>query len=161
MDQNPSWEVYVLLTVHSCILPQINPTRCTILSNIFIYFSSLHISGVHVPIIRKKLPHLCDTGICHSVWMASGLLVRLKIQPADRTPPIQIDKYLCRIDTWCGRKVIRLATLCTNRQSCCLPRNMAVRLTPAVDSVQVLTCYSCYAIVESVWSEVLFVRCVT
>jgi hypothetical protein len=29
---------------------------------------------------------------------------------------------------------------------------MAVRLTPAVDSVQVLTCYSCYAIV---------VRCVT
>ena len=40
------------------------------------------------------------------------------------------------------------------------PLYMAVRLIPAVDSVQVWTCYSCYAIVESVWSEVVFVRCV-
>ena len=63
--------------------------------------------------------------------------------------------------TWCGRKVMRLATLYTNRQRCCLPLHMAVRLTPAVDSVQVWTCYSCYAIVEGVWSEVVFVRCVT
>ena len=44
--------------------------------------------------------------------------------------------------------------LCTNRKSCCLPLHMAVRLNRAVDSVQVWTCYSCYAIVESVWSEV-------
>ena len=51
--------------------------------------------------------------------------------------------------------------LCTNRQRCCLPLHMAVRLTPAIDSVQVWTCYSCYAIVESVWSEIVFVRCVT
>jgi len=67
-------------------------------------------------------------------------------------------------DSWitrCGRKVMRLATLCTNRQCCCLPLHMTVRLTPAVESVQVWTCYSCYAIVESVWSEVVFVRCVT
>jgi hypothetical protein len=56
---------------------------------------------------------------------------------------------------------MRLVTLCTNRQSCCLPLHMTVWLTPAVDSVQVWTCYSCYAIVESVWSEVMFVRCVT
>ena len=62
--------------------------------------------------------------------------------------------------TWCARKVMRLATLCTNRQCCCLPLHMAVRLTPAVDSVHVWICYSCYAIVESVWS-VVFVRCVT
>ena len=61
--------------------------------------------------------------------------------------------------TRCGRKVMRLATLCTNRQ--CLPLHMAVRLTPAVESVQVGTCYSCYAIAESVWSEVVFMRCVT
>jgi len=39
--------------------------------------------------------------------------------------------------TWCGRKVMRLATLCTNRQRYCLPRHMAVRLTPAIDSVRV------------------------
>ena len=56
---------------------------------------------------------------------------------------------------------MRLATLGTNRQHCCLPLHMEVRLTPAVDSVQVSTCYCCYAIVESVWSEVVFVRCVT
>jgi len=30
--------------------------------------------------------------------------------------------------TWCGRKVMRLATLCTNWQCCCLPLHMAVRL---------------------------------
>ena len=62
--------------------------------------------------------------------------------------------------TWCGRKVMRLATLCTNRQRCCLPLHMTVRLPHAVDSVQVWTCYSCYTIVESVWSEVVFVRCI-
>ena len=56
---------------------------------------------------------------------------------------------------------MRLATLCTNRQRCCLPLHMAVRLTPAVDSVQVWACYSCYAIVVSVWNEAVFVRCVT
>ena len=46
-----------------------NPTKCTIRFNIFIYFSSLHVSGIHVPIIRGKLLYLCDTGICHSVWV--------------------------------------------------------------------------------------------
>ena len=69
--------------------------------------------------------------------------------------------YWVCLCTWSGRKVMRLTTLCTNRQCCCLPLHMAGRLTPAVDSVQVWTCYSCYAIVESVWSEVVFVRCVT
>ena len=28
------------------------------------------------------------SGICHSVWVASGLLVGVKLQPADQTPPI-------------------------------------------------------------------------
>ena len=40
---------YVLLNVHPRIISQINPTRCTILFNIFIYFSSLHVSGIHAP----------------------------------------------------------------------------------------------------------------
>jgi len=31
--------------------------------------------------------------------MASGLLVGFSIQPAGQTPPIQSDKYRCRIDT--------------------------------------------------------------
>ena len=63
--------------------------------NIFIYVSFLHVSGIQVPIIRRKLLYLCDTGICHSGWVASGQLVG----PADQTPPIQSDKYQCRIDT--------------------------------------------------------------
>ena len=45
---------------------------------------------------------------------------------------------------------MRLAMLWTNRQRCCLLLHTAVRLTLAVDSVQVSTCYSCYTIVESV-----------
>ena len=31
---------------------------------------------------------------------------------------------------WYGRKVMRLATLCTNRQCCCLSLHMAISLTP-------------------------------
>jgi len=37
----------------------------------------------------EKLLYLCNTGICHSVWVASGLLIGLK----------QSDKYHCRKDT--------------------------------------------------------------
>ena len=69
-------------------------------------------------------------------------------------------KYI-HVYTWCGRKVLRLATLCTNRQCCCLPLQMAVRLTPTINKIQVWTCYSSHAIVESVWSEVVIGRCVT
>jgi len=34
---------------------------------------------------QEKLLYLCDTGICHPVWVASGLLVGVKLQPADQT----------------------------------------------------------------------------
>ena len=81
---------FVLLTVHPCTVSQINPTTCTILFNIFIYFFSPHVSGIHVPIIRRKLLYPCNNGTCHSVWVAAGLLVGLKlvsIQPADQSPP--------------------------------------------------------------------------
>jgi hypothetical protein len=64
------------------------------------------------------------------------------------------------ITVMCGRKVMRLAVLCTNQQCCCYPLHMAVRLIPAVDSLQVWTCYNCYVTVESIWSEVVFVKCV-
>ena len=57
---------------------------------IFIYFSSLHISSNHVPIIRNKLLYLCDTGICHSVWVASGLLVGLKSNQQTRRHPYRV-----------------------------------------------------------------------
>jgi len=63
------------------------------------YLSSLHVSGIHESIIRRKLLYLCDAGICQSVWVAFGLMVGLKIQPADQSTPMQSDKYQCRIDT--------------------------------------------------------------
>ena len=77
-------------------LSDIEDARC-LKVNIFVYLSSLHVSGIHVSIIRRELLYLCDTGICHSVCVASVLLVGF--QPADQTPPMQIDKYQCRIDT--------------------------------------------------------------
>jgi len=75
-----------------CIISQISPTSCTILFIIFIYFSSLHVSGIRVPIMRRKLLYLCDTeylSFCMgSVWSAGW--------PVDPTPHIQSDKYQCR-----------------------------------------------------------------
>ena len=74
---------YVLLTVHPCIISQISPTRCTILFNIFIYLCSLHVSGIHVPIIRRKIAvslghwylSLCMRGVWSAGWIS--------VQPAD------------------------------------------------------------------------------
>ena len=34
--------------------------------------------------------HLCDTGICHSVWVASGLLVGLKSNQQNRRHPYRV-----------------------------------------------------------------------
>ena len=65
-------EFYILLTVHPCIIMHISSTRCKILFNIFIYFSSLHVSAIHMPIIRRKLLYFCFTDICHCVWLESG-----------------------------------------------------------------------------------------
>ena len=41
--------------------------------------------------------HSCDTGICHSLWVASGLLVGVSLQPEDQRSPIPSDKYQCHI----------------------------------------------------------------
>jgi len=79
---------FVLLTVH----PRISPTRCTILVNISI---SLH--------------YMFRTSVCPSsgenYWSYATLVVSIcvggvwSIQPADHMPPMQSDKYKCRIDT--------------------------------------------------------------
>jgi hypothetical protein len=55
---------------------------------------------------------------------------------------LALNHLLLNRGTRCGRKVMRL-------------------VTPAVDSVQVWTCCNCYVIAESIWSEDVFVRCVT
>jgi hypothetical protein len=66
---------------------QINPTRCTILLSIFIYLlymfraTTCPSSGE----ITVSMRHWY-------FWMASALLVGVKLQPADQTPSIQSDK---------------------------------------------------------------------
>jgi len=45
-------------------LSYIEDARC-LKVNTLIYFSSLYVSGIHVPIIKRKLLYLCVTGICH------------------------------------------------------------------------------------------------
>jgi len=80
------------------LISQINPTRSTILLSLFI--SYLHVSGNHVPIIRRNhCIYATLVFVCHSVWVVYGLLVGVSLKPTDQTPPIQSNKYQCRIDT--------------------------------------------------------------
>jgi len=65
----------------------------------WIYFSSLHVSDIHVSIIRRKIAlSLCYwyLSLCMcDVWSAAWI----EIQPADQTPSIQSDKYQWHKDT--------------------------------------------------------------
>jgi len=65
--------LYVFWTVHPRIISQIIQLGAQFCLNIFIYVSSLHVSGIQVTIIRRESLYLCDSGICHSGWVASGL----------------------------------------------------------------------------------------
>jgi len=56
-------EFYVLLTVHPRTISQIIQLGTQFCLNIFAYISSLHVSVIQVPIIRRKSPYLCDTSI--------------------------------------------------------------------------------------------------
>ena len=66
---------YQFLTGVTGDFSQINPTRVTVLFNMFIYFCSLHVSGRPCAHHQEKLLYLCDTGTCHSLCVAPGLLV--------------------------------------------------------------------------------------
>ena len=72
------------------LISQTNPTRCTILFNIFIYFSSLHLLGTYVPIIRRKLLCLSDNDICHSVSVVYGQLVGFQSNQQNRRHPYRV-----------------------------------------------------------------------
>ena len=67
--------------------------------NIFIYFSSLHVSGNHG---SSSGENFCIHANLVLVTLYGWRLVCwfwISNQPADQTPPIQSDKYQCRIDT--------------------------------------------------------------
>ena len=69
---------------------QINPTSCTVLFNIFIYFSTLHVSGIHLPIIRRKravsMRHWCLSLCMGGVWSAGWIG-----NPTSRPDPIHTE----------------------------------------------------------------------
>jgi len=50
---------------------------------------------------QENLLYLCDTGIFHCVWVAVWSAGWDKSHPHEQTrqPPIQNEKYQCRIDT--------------------------------------------------------------
>ena len=77
---------YVTLTVHPCIISQINST-------------SLHnaVQYIYLFLFSTFFWRLC---VHHQEIYAKLVFVTwISIQPADQTPPIQSDKYQCRIDT--------------------------------------------------------------
>ena len=90
-------EFYVSLTAHPCTISQISPTRCTILLNVFIsllytfWASMCPSSGENYCICAALVLALCIGGVWSAGWIEN--------QAADRTPPIQSDKYQCHIDT--------------------------------------------------------------
>ena len=48
----------------------------------YLFISLLYtFRGIHVSIIRRRSLYLCDTGIFHSVWVASGLLQQNRRHP--------------------------------------------------------------------------------
>ena len=83
--------------------------------------------------IQKKFTVTHFTSLMHyhgnNRWSQQKIIIPLDEQ--------QICTSKDQRNTRCGKKAMRLATLCTNRQYCCLPLHVAVRLTPAVDPLQV------------------------
>jgi len=79
----------VFLTAHPCIILQINPTRCKVLPNIFISLLCMFRANVchHQEKITVFMRHWYLSFCVGGVWSA------------DQTPPIQSDKYQCRIGT--------------------------------------------------------------
>jgi len=66
------------------------PNRCTLLLSVFVS-TSLHVSGNYVPIIRR-IYCIYATLVIFTLY---GWLPGLQT----RRPPIQSEKYQCRIDT--------------------------------------------------------------
>jgi len=65
-EDEPS-EFYVLLTVNLGIIFVNNQLEAHIFFFIYVYFCSLHVSGSHVPIIRRINFINTISSICHSV----------------------------------------------------------------------------------------------
>ena len=98
-------EFYVLLTVHPCTILQINPTRRTILINIFISLlcmlqattcpSAGEFCCIYVTMVFVSL-------YCSPHEMLAGRSEHVVLQPASEQfvrAAVQSDKYHCRIDT--------------------------------------------------------------
>ena len=78
-------------SIHTPPHLQMKPTRCTLLLSIFIS-TSLHVLSNYVPIIRTYCIYVTLVFFTVYGWL-SGLLQQA------RQPPVQSEKYQCRIDT--------------------------------------------------------------
>ena len=58
-----------------------------------------HPSAHHQEEITVSMRHWCLSLCMGGVWSAGCIGTLVSIQPTDQTPPIQSDKYQCRIDT--------------------------------------------------------------
>ena len=60
---------YILLTVQQVGIILVNNQINAQFYFMYVYFCYLHVSGSHVPIIRRINCINTPSGICHSVWM--------------------------------------------------------------------------------------------
>jgi hypothetical protein len=95
----------VVLTVHPCTVLQISPTRRTLLLNILISLLYMFRASTCPPSGENYCIYATLVFVTLFGWRLVCWL-DISIQPADRniqqvdqTPPIQSDKYQCRIDT--------------------------------------------------------------
>jgi hypothetical protein len=80
---------YVLLTLHHCIISQIHPTKCTVLFNIFIYFSSVH--------VLSSLGNVSNSKCCFYVLLNLHHCIILQIHPTKCTILFNIFIYFSSV----------------------------------------------------------------
>jgi hypothetical protein len=90
---------YVLLTVHLGTVLVNNQLDAQFFF-MYVYFYSLHVSGSHVPIIRRINCINTTSGICHTVWCAGLDETALQSHPNLHTHVVLIQLILLMIGTW-------------------------------------------------------------
>jgi hypothetical protein len=140
--------------------------QCCLLSQYSLPWPSASTQTTSTQILLRAFRNkTINRGTIKSCQQAQNMILKCTFQCLDGIYILMTNTFLSNCilcyNTKCGKKVMRMATLWMNWHRCCHTLHMAVRLAPVVDSIQVWTCYNCYVIAESIWSEDVFVRCVT
>ena len=94
---SPTRAILVFVDLHSWIILQISPTRCTILLNIFISPHSMFRASMCPSSVENHC--ICATLVFGTLYRWCLVCWLDAIQPADRTLLIQNTKHQCRTDT--------------------------------------------------------------